>query len=258
AVRRRLAGGEGRPFPTLGRRRQTSIVNYAALLYYAVGLLRHRTERQDVESDLARRDGDARRRSPSARNSGGGRAVPGESTGSAFEQADPEGNSACPLAIEGENPMSYTTLDPDETLVLFADLQSGIIELTATNDLAHLRRAVGALAKLAALFDIPAIVTTAPADGDARVTPEIAAALGELPRQVRTTTDAFTHGPTRDAIVGTGRKTLLIAGVATEVIVQHTALSGAALGLQVQVVVDASGGPAPRPQTAPPRGLAHG
>ena len=56
----------------------------------------------------------------------------------------------------------------------------------------------------------------------------IAAPLGELPQHPRTTTDAFTHAPTREAIVGTGRKTLLIAGEAIEVIVQHSALSAAA------------------------------
>ena len=72
-----------------------------------------------------------------------------------------------------------TPLDPSDAIVLFADLQAGIIERAATNDLASLRRTVAALAKLAQLFEIPAIVTTAP--GVARVMPEIAAALGELP-----------------------------------------------------------------------------
>jgi nicotinamidase-related amidase len=102
---------------------------------------------------------------------------------------------------------------------------------------------------------IPAIVTTAP--GGARVMPEIAAALGELPQHPRTTTDAFTHAPTREAIVGTGRKTLLIAGVATEVIVQHSALSAATQGWHVQVVVDACGGLSPRTEDAALRRLAH-
>jgi Isochorismatase family len=88
---------------------------------------------------------------------------------------------------------------------------------------------VSALAKLARPFEMSAIVSTA--GGGARVTPEIAAALGELRQHPRTTTDAFTHAPTREAIVGTGRTTLLIAGVATEVIVQHSALSAAAPGL---------------------------
>jgi nicotinamidase-related amidase len=147
--------------------------------------------------------------------------------------------------------MSYAPLDPANAVVLFADLQAGIIERTRTNELARLRRAVSALAKLAQLFDIPAIVTTAPAeDGVARVTPEISAALGELQQYMRTTTDAFLHAATRDAIAKTGRKNLLVAGVATEIIVQHSALSGAARGLGVQVVVDACGGLSARTEDA--------
>jgi nicotinamidase-related amidase len=146
--------------------------------------------------------------------------------------------------------MNHAPLDPNDAIVLFADLQEGIIERAATNDLARLRRAVAAVAKLAALFGIPAIVTTAPAAGGARVTPEVAAALGELPQHTRNTTDAFTHAPTREAIEKTGRKTLLVAGVATEVIVQHTALSGAAGGYRVQVIVDACGGLSPRTEEA--------
>lgn len=153
--------------------------------------------------------------------------------------------------------MSYTPLDPKMAVILFADLQAGIIELTATNELARLRRAVGALAKLAAIFDIPVIVTTGPAEGGPRVTPEIAASLGELPSYTRTTTDAFTHPPTREAIAKTGRKTLLIAGVATEIIVQHSALSGAANGFDVQVVIDACGGISLRTEDAALRRLAH-
>jgi len=151
--------------------------------------------------------------------------------------------------------MSYAPLDPKNSVILFADLQEGIIELAATNELARLRRAVAALAKLAHIFDIPVVVTTAPAEGGARVTPEIAAALGELPQHVRTTTDAFTHAPTREAIVKTGRKTLLVAGVATEIIVQHSSLSGAAHGLHVQVVLDACGGISPRTEDAALRRL---
>jgi nicotinamidase-related amidase len=153
--------------------------------------------------------------------------------------------------------MIYAPLDPSAAVVLFADLQAGIIELTATNELTRLRRAVSALAKLARLFEIPTIVTTAPAEGgNARVTPEIAAALGDLPQYTRTTTDAFLHAPTRDAIAKTGRKTLLVAGVATEIIVQHSALSGAAHGLDVQVVVDACGGLSARTEDAAFRRLA--
>ncbi len=152
--------------------------------------------------------------------------------------------------------MSYTPLEPGRTAILFADLQAGIIERSATNDVSHLRRAVSALAKLARLFDMPAIITTAPAaDGAPKVTPEIAAALGELPQHTRTTTDAFLHPATRDSILKTGRSTLLIAGVATEIIVQHSALSGVAQGLNVQIVLDACGGLSPRTEDAALRRL---
>ena len=147
--------------------------------------------------------------------------------------------------------MTYAPLDPLASVVLLADLQAGIIEFAATNEPTGLRRAVSALAKLARLFDIPAIVTTAPSEGGtAHVTPEIAAALGDLPQHMRTTTDAFLHAPTREAIARTGRKTLLIAGVATEIIVQHSALSGAANGFHVQIVVDACGGLSARTEEA--------
>ena len=110
--------------------------------------------------------------------------------------------------------------------------------------------------KLARLFDIPAIVTTAPtADGAPRVVPEVTDSLGDLPLHTRTTTDAFLHAPTREAIAGTGRRTVLIAGVATEIIVQHSALSALGHGFDVQVVVDACGGLSARTEDAALRRL---
>ena len=154
--------------------------------------------------------------------------------------------------------MSYAPLDPASTVILFADLQSGIIERSATNDVTRLRRCASALAKLARLFDIPAIVTTAPApEGAPQVIPEIAASLGDLPPHTRTTTDAFLHAPTREAIASTGRTTLLIAGVATEIIVQHSALTAVGHQFDVQVIVDACGGLSPRTEDAALRRLVH-
>jgi len=94
-------------------------------------------------------------------------------------------------------------------------------------------------------------------EGAPRVTPEIAAALGELPQYTRTTTDAFLHEATREAIRKTARKTLLIAGVATEIIVQHSALSGATHGFHVQIVVDACAGLSARTEDAALRRLVH-
>ena len=152
--------------------------------------------------------------------------------------------------------MNYVPLDPRNAVVLFADLQAGILELSATCEPVRLRRAVGALAKLSQIFQIPTVVTTAAAEsGEPCVTPEIAAALGVLASHTRTTTDAFLHAATREAIAQTKRKTLLIAGVATEIIVQHSALSAVAQGYDVQLVVDACGGLSHRTEDAALRRL---
>ena len=151
--------------------------------------------------------------------------------------------------------MSYAPLKPEDAVILFADLQAGIVERAATIEIDRLRRAVGALAKLAKLFDIPVVVTTAPVGGTPELVLEIGAALGALPLNTRTTTDAFLDAPTRNAILATGRMTLIVAGVATEIVVQHSALSGAALGLAVQVAIDACGGLSPRTEDAALRRL---
>ena len=152
--------------------------------------------------------------------------------------------------------MTYAPLDPATAVVLFADLQKGIVERSTTQEEARLRRAVGMLARLAQLFSIPVVVTAAPSSpGGPEIVPEIGQALGEVRPLLRNTTDAFTHAPTREAIERTGRRTLLVSGVATEVIVQHSCLSAAARGYAVQLVVDACGGISPRTEDAALRRL---
>lgn len=147
--------------------------------------------------------------------------------------------------------MTDASLDPAAVVVLFADLQKGIVERSTTLEEARLRRGVGLLARLAQLFSIPVVVTAAPAPpGAPEIVAEIGQALGEVRPLVRNTTDAFTHAPTREAIERTGRRTVLVSGVATEVIVQHSCLSAAARGYAVQLVVDACGGISPRTEDA--------
>jgi len=132
---------------------------------------------------------------------------------------------------------SNSRIDPQDTVILFADLQSGIVELTQTNPLPRVKIAVRSLARLAKLFNIPAVVSGIQGeDGSpAKVIPEIAEGLGSLPTHHRTTC---------------GRKTLLISGVATELAVQLPALTAADLGYTVYVVLDACGGMSERTEQA--------
>jgi isochorismate hydrolase len=148
--------------------------------------------------------------------------------------------------------IATSRIDSQDAVILFADLQSGIVELTQTNPLSRLKSAVLALAKLAKLFDIPAIVSGIQGeDGSpAKVLPEIAQALGELPTHHRTICDSFLNRDIVAAIESTGRKTLLIAGVATELAVQLPALTASDQGYRVFVVLDACGGMSERTEQA--------
>jgi len=147
---------------------------------------------------------------------------------------------------------SKSRINPQDAVILFADLQFGIVELTQTNPLPRLKSAVLALAKLAKLFDMPAIVSGVQGeDGSpAKVLPEIAQALGELPTHHRTTCDSLLNREILAAIESTGRKTFLIAGVATELAVQLPALTASDLGYRVYVVLDACGGMSERTEHA--------
>jgi hypothetical protein len=132
-------------------------------------------------------------------------------------------------------------IDPNDCLVLMADLQEGIANLPLTISQAQLRKGVRGLAKLAKLFAMPVIVTAVRQDGEAKILPEIGEELGELPVHYRTTADSFLNETIREAVRDSSRKTILIAGVATELAVQLPALSGVDLGYRTLVVIDACG-----------------
>jgi len=133
-----------------------------------------------------------------------------------------------------------------------ADLQEGIVERARTIDRQSLGRGVSALAALAKIFELPVIVTTVPGQdgGPAKLIPEIENALGAVIPIQRWTTDAFDNDAIRRAVEATGRKTLLVAGVATEVAVQRPSLTAARNGYTVHVVLDACGGISERSEEA--------
>lgn len=143
-------------------------------------------------------------------------------------------------------------IDSNDTVILFADLQTGIVELTQTMPLDRLKKSVLALAKLAKLFDMPVVVSGIQGqDGSpAQIVPEIAQALGDLPTHHRTTCDSMLNAEIVAAIETTGRKTLLISGVATELAVQLPTLTASDLGYKVLVVMDACGGMSERTEQA--------
>lgn len=154
---------------------------------------------------------------------------------------------------------SKSGIESNDTGLLFADLQAGIVDLSRTNPVERLRKGVRSLAKLANLFSIPVIVSGVRGeDGKpASMISEIAEGLGNLPTHHRTTCDSFQNEEIVSAITATGRKTLLISGVATELAVQLPALSAADRGYRVYVVLDACGGMSERTERAALQRMAH-
>lgn len=147
---------------------------------------------------------------------------------------------------------SNSRIIPQDAVILFADLQAGIVELTQTNPIERLKKAVHALARLAMLLNLPVVVTGIRGeDGSpAKVIPQIAEVLGDLPTYHRTTCDSFLNQELVAAIKAKGRKTLLISGVATELAVQLAALTASDQGYKVYVVLDACGGISERTEQA--------
>ena len=147
---------------------------------------------------------------------------------------------------------SNSRINSQDALILFADLQAGIVDLSQTTPLDRLKKGVRALAKLAKLLDMPAIVSGIRGEdgAPAKMIPEIAEGLGDLPTHHRTTCDSFADEEIVSAIRATKRKTLLISGVATKLAVQLPALTASDQGYRVYVVVDACGGMSERTEQA--------
>jgi hypothetical protein len=132
--------------------------------------------------------------------------------------------------------------------VLFLDLQDEIVTNSRTNPLAALRTRAAALAKLAALHHLPAFASAVPPGG--AYLSDVLGPLAGLEPRPRVQTTAFADTGLTAALAATGRRVLVLAGVASEIVVQRTALDALAAGYTVHVAVDACGGVSARTEDA--------
>jgi nicotinamidase-related amidase len=136
----------------------------------------------------------------------------------------------------------------DNAAILFLDLQEEIVKNSRTRSVPQLEAAALGLAKLAALHQIPAFLSAVP-PGGAFFDSVISALPGQAPR-MRTETSAFSDEELVEALKASGRQVLILAGVASEIVVQRTALDALAVGYTALVAVDACGGVDPRTEDA--------
>ncbi|MGD0103994.1 MAG: isochorismatase family protein [Rhodopila sp.] len=128
----------------------------------------------------------------------------------------------------------------ENAAVLFLDLQDEIVKNGHTLPVERLMRTAGALAKLCALHKLPTFLSAVPPGGaflDAVLAP-----LGDPQPRMRTQTTAFSDAGLVDSLRASGRRVVILAGVASEIVVQRTALDAIAAGFEVHVAVDACGG----------------
>src|SRR5215475_13342923 len=157
----------------------------------------------------------------------------------------PDGKNAIHDGIEHEPGGGKALLDPTDTVFLLLDHQSGLFQSVKDVPVAELRANVTALAKLATLQGIPVITTASVPDGpNGPIMPEIQEAAPHavyVPRKGEV--NAWDNALFEKTVRETGKKTLIMAGVWTNVCVMFPALDAVVAGYDVYAVIDASGDP---------------
>jgi nicotinamidase-related amidase len=139
----------------------------------------------------------------------------------------------------------------ETTQVLLCHLQSQIVARSKTTDPESLRKSAGVLAELAHLFSLPMIFSIVPQqEKEPELIPELERQASGVPQFVRASVSPFLDPATCDALASSGRKTLIIAGVNTEVVVLHAVVDAIRRGYKVLVPVDACGGMSERTEQA--------
>ena len=132
--------------------------------------------------------------------------------------------------------------NPDECMLLLVDLQVGALASIRTIAPAQLKDNAIALATLAHLHGMPTVLTAGRKPGVGGVfLPEIKALLPGHAYIERTTVAAFETPALHEAVTATGRKTVITAGIATDIGLLYAALGAKAAGFDVWAVLDASG-----------------
>jgi len=134
-------------------------------------------------------------------------------------------------------------IDRDDCVLVVIDAQDGFYgpdraDVDRVLMRASLDRAAWVCA-LAAALDVPTVVTEEDAATNGHTDPAIAAALPGLHAFDKSVFGAADEPLVDAAVVATGRRTVVIVGMETDVCVTHAALGWADRGLRVLVVRDA-------------------
>jgi nicotinamidase-related amidase len=138
--------------------------------------------------------------------------------------------------------MTRKRLTRDNAAVLLVDHQIGLYTGVRDIDTLHLKHNIVGLARAMQALKVPVIVTTTSEKMWGPIIPELAEVLRGSERIERTTVNAWDDKRVVDAVKSTGRKSLIVTGISTDVCLAFPAISALADAFDTYAVVDASGG----------------
>ncbi|HVJ40369.1 MAG TPA: isochorismatase family protein [Dongiaceae bacterium] len=143
--------------------------------------------------------------------------------------------------------MAQKRFTAENSALLLIDHQVGTMQLIKNINTELAAKQAIALAKMAKILNLPTVITSSQEDrAQGPILPEIAQVLPEAhaARVKRPgVVNAWAYPAFRNAVLATGRKNLIMAGVTTDVCLIFPAIDAALEGFAVQAVMDASGSP---------------
>lgn len=141
------------------------------------------------------------------------------------------------------NTTALEQLSPQNSTLLFIDLQPQMAFAVANIDRQELKNNAVGLAKAAKIFKIPTFFTSVETEGFSGFTfPELTAVFPGSDIYERTSMNSWDDKKLTAAIAATNRKKLIMAGLWTEVCINSAANSAMLDGFEVYVAADACGG----------------
>lgn len=132
-------------------------------------------------------------------------------------------------------------LTPDNCVFLMIDHQVGLMQFLSSIDPLLLKNNILGHAKTAKAMNIPVIMGTSwPQGPNGPTMPELKAIFPDVKVIDRPFVNFWNDEASRKAVEATGRKKLVISGLATEVCAAFPAISALREGYEVYVVMDAS------------------
>lgn len=131
-------------------------------------------------------------------------------------------------------------LTKDNCVFLMIDHQVGLMQFLSSIDPLQLKNNILGHARTAKAFNIPVIMGTSwPQGPNGPTMPELRALFPDTAVIDRPFVNMWNDDASRAAVLATGRKKLVISGLATEVCAAFPALSALREGFEVYVVIDA-------------------